>query len=178
MEYNRPMGNDNQKPKVEHSILTEFHKSYSKLYSEVSNDSILNINSLLKVFPKRTIFCKSLLEWMPILSYKKTANKESFIFACEILSLEGEEIISTVYKNHSYVFIETFFHMTLHKLPKEISDISYSELINFAQTFTNFFFTDDQDMVDLTNKVIDLIRLQSEIEKEPVNFNSVIKSTH
>ena len=172
------MGNSNPPPTSSQTILTDFHKDYSRIFSENTNQPNLTQKDLLKIFPNRTLFCKSFLEWMPILSYKKTANKESFIFACEIFTLEGEEIISTVYKNHSYIFIEIFFHMTLKKLPVEIAKVTLEEVINFAEVFTNFFFKDNHNLTDLPKKIVDLVRNQTDIKNQPVLFHVAMKYTH
>ena len=134
------MGVSTSKLSKEEEILTEYHRSYSHIYSQLTTEPLLTTTDLLKIFPKRTLFCNNFLKWMKILSYKKTANKESFIFACEVFTLDPEDIINPSYKNHSFVFVDLFMHMCLQKLPTEIEEINQTQLINFSETFVNFFF--------------------------------------
>ena len=170
------MGNSKSKATEEESILTNYHRSYSRIYSEITVEPILTETDLLKIFPNRTLFCDNFLKWMKILSYKKTANKESFIFACEVLTLDPEDIIVTAYKNHSFVFIDLFMHMCLQQLPTEINEVSNAQLANFAATFVNFFFKDQNKVVDLSQKIGDIVRVQSDIQNKGVPFRVVMKS--
>lgn len=112
---------------------------------------------------------------MKILSYKKTANKESFIFACEVFTLDPEDIINTSYKNHSFVFVDLFMHMCLQKLPTEIDEINQTQLINFSETFVNFFFKDENKMNDLAEKIADIVKIQTDIKTKGVPFRVVMK---
>lgn len=169
------MGQQNSKPRRDTEILTEFHRGYSKIFSETTTDTCITTNDLLKIFPNRTLFCEKFRNWMTILSYKKTANKESFIFACEIFTLEGEKIISTAYKNHSFLFLDIFLHMCMQKLPNQISTVTLEDIQIFAETFANFFFQDDSKLLDLPSKIVDIVKNQTEIAKEPIFFNTVSK---
>ncbi len=135
----------------------------------------MELSDLMKVFPKRTLFCQNFIKWISILSYKKTANKESFIFACEIMSLEGETIISSAYRNHSFVFVDLFFHIALQKLPKDIDKVSIEELQNFSETLANFFFTDESTLKDLPQKIVDIGKIGTSIDKEPISYGLLLK---
>lgn len=169
------MGNSKPRRFSEPTILTEYHRRYSLIFSEHASSILMTVDDLLKVFPNRTLFCHNFHAWMQTLSYKKTANKESFIFACEILTLDSCDVISPTYKNHSFVFIELFLHMCLQKSPKENATVNQQQLINFAQTLTNFFFKDQNKLEDLAAKIVDIIKLQTNISSEPIPLAILIK---
>lgn len=169
------MGNKNNAPPPESQRLTDFHRQTSKIFSETTTDQNLTLDDLLQIFPKRTLFCSNFLKWMQILSYKKTANKESFVFACEILSLDGEKVISTPYQNHSFLFLDVFFHMSVQKLPKDVVRVTAEELTNFADTLANFFFGDASQVPDLGQKFADVLFLQTSIAQDPVPYSMFAK---
>ena len=169
------MGNTNQKVVKKKTVVTDFHHRCSQIFSENSEKSSISAQELSRVFPSRTIFCQNFQKWMKVLNYTKTANKEGFIFACEILLLESDQIISTTYRNHSFVFIDLFMHMCLQKLPNEISTVTYSDLLNFAETLSNFFFKDDNKLKDLPQKMTEMITSQLNIKSDPVSYSSISK---
>lgn len=172
------MGNTLKNNTESKTVFSETHKFFSQVYSDATPSPTMTLPDLLKVFPQRTLFCKAFLSWMPRLSYRNTANKESFIFANEILSMEGEEIISTAYKNHSYVFTDILFHVSLCKLPKEITTVTLEDTRLFAEVFANFMFKDDHKLTDLPSKIVDLVVAHTDIASEPVSFQIVTKLTH
>jgi hypothetical protein len=73
------------------------------------------------------------------------------------------------------VFIDLFMHMCLQKLPNEISTVTYSDLLNFAETLSNFFFKDDNKLKDLPQKMTEMITSQLNIKSDPVSYSSISK---
>lgn len=136
------MGNNNSQQK-ENKELDEFHLKIKELYlKNFSNKKELTIDDVNKLFPNRKLFCEKFHRWMCALSYRKSANRESLIFACEIFLLDSEKIVKEIYSNHSYNYLELFFHMILAKDPRKLPPITFNDLETFIDCFLNFLLGD------------------------------------
>ncbi len=105
--------------------MCESHYKIIELYRlYFPNKKQIDEQDLLKIFPGRKLFCQCLFKWMCILSYRKTANRESFLYAIEIFILDSSLLIKESYVNHSYSFIDIFMIMTLCIRPSELHKIT------------------------------------------------------
>lgn len=146
------MGGTGSRVAEQSEELKNFHLKARKVYEEeLGNKEEVTAKDLLNVFPNRLIFCQAFVQWMKTLSYKGTANRQSFIFATEILLLDSNHVLKPEYKNHAFNFLEIFMHMVLSKLPQNIESISQQQVESFIAVLVNLFL-DENEETDLIKK--------------------------
>lgn len=148
------MGNTNQSLGKKAEELKALHKQVINIYeTTLENKKEVKAADLEALFPNRIELCKRFTEWMKKLSYKQTANREAFIFACEILLLDSEYVLKEEYKNHSFNFIEIFSYMVLAKYPNEILSINKNDVSDIIKAFISLFLDETKDTT-MINEVL------------------------
>ena len=168
------MGNSNSHLN-ENKELDEFHLKIKQLYTKnFDNKKELTIKDVNKLFPKRKLFCEKFHKWMCALSYRKSANRESLIFACEIFLLDSEKIVKEIYSNHSYNYLELFFHMILAKDPRKLPPITFNDLEVFIDCFLNFLLG-DINYSFTKNNLINMFKKRFNFNEQKIYIYPVVK---
>jgi len=170
------MGGGASKHRNSEDLRTDGHKDILKIFTELTPDQTLTEGLLANIFPKRSLFTRCFIQWMESLSYKKNANRESFVFACEILSLDPEQVLKAEYKNHTFGHLEIFLHMTLLKMPNKIEQVTLEETTAYIDLILNFFMGDDIDGSEGREVIIAMITKRTEIENGPISYHTLLKS--
>lgn len=169
------MGNtSSDKTPVNHG-LTAFHRRVLQIYETVlgSKKEIVP-EDLEKLFPQRSEFCEKFTNWMKRLSYKHTANRESFIFACEVMLLDSELMLKEEYRRHSFNFIEIFLHMIVAKFPQQIEGVSQTDVMSFIRMFISLFLDDSKDNSMVINALGGLVHKQF-VESDQIHPDKFLK---
>ena len=169
------MGNSQSQSHTKTEELKQFHRQILGVYeTKLHSKKELAAEDLEQLFPNRVEFCRRFAAWMRKLSYKGTANRESFIFACEVMLLDSDMILKEEYKNHSFNFLELFMHMTMAKYPNEIETLSKADVLAFIKTLVNLFLDDTQES-SLAVDVLDKMTLKLFTVSEEVHLESFIR---
>jgi len=170
------MGLSESKNKSHDDFRTEGHMIIIKIFAELSTDQTLTESALIKLFPNRTLFTKVFFQWMESLSYKNSANRESFVFACEILSLDSEQVLKEQYKNHTFGHLEIFLHMILQTMPNKIEQATSENVESYIDLILNFFLGDSIDPAEGKEAVMGMIAKRTEIANGPISHHILLKS--
>lgn len=171
------MGVGESKNKRQDDLRTDGHKNILKIFAELCPDQTISENSLKSLIPNRSLFTRIFFQWMESLSYKKNANRESFVFACEILSLDPEHVLKEEYKNHTFGHLEIFLHMILQKMPNKIEQITIEETTSYVDLILNFFLGEDVDSSEGREVIMAMITKRTEIKEGPISHHILLKST-
>jgi hypothetical protein len=169
------MGNNNEKQSSNDDSNNEYHRRFSLIYKDAFVDQVPFDEVLNQMFPKRKIFCLNFVKWMEMLSYKKTVNRESFTFACEILSIDSEFVIKEEYRKHSFSHLDLFLHLSVQRLPGKINLINIEEASNYLDVFINFLISDDVDPKEAKDSLMGMILKRTEIGDKSIPHETLLK---
>lgn len=102
---------------------------------------------MVKFFKNRTFFSQAFYEWMKRLSYRKSANRESFLYASELFLIDSNDLLKEKYKNHSFNILEIMMIMARKNRYKVGQKLTHEEIQSFFDILFNLMYGDNHGKV-------------------------------